>query len=256
MHPEAIAGISPILLVLCVVVLSCTLMQVYLLRSESAKAWQMMLFFFGTALAAIIGAKLYSLGMRGVWISNWEREIVTGWRYPGAMIAAILALPILKRLCLPKVSYGKLFDVTAIAVALGAGLFRAHCFLVGCCTGNVCDTSWCLTYARGSSTWWRHYHEGLIPYEAIASAAVLPLHVLYSIASLVTFGVLYYLYSRQLQAGRLIFWYLIIHEAGKGSLELLRDPFQPALFYISIAFVFVGIFGLISYKYFNLRFNR
>jgi len=228
MHPNDILGLSPSLWVLMVTALLCGLFQ-YSLLKEIAQ-WRLTLFFIVLVCFGIVGGKVVSLSTR-----DWQlydpliREIGSGWRYAGVLAAFVLTLPWLQRLIVPTVPMGQLADILALTTALGVGLFRAHCFMLGCCTGHLWEYG--LSYARGSTVWWHHYSDGLIAYDAPQSLPVIPLHLLFMVASFTVLAIL--LRKRDLPHGHLALWFLLLHEGAKAGLELLR-PFQMPLFGISI----------------------
>jgi len=231
MYPQDILGYSPSLWVLVVTLILCGPLQYSLLKKITAPPWRLGAYYILLISAGIVGGKLMSLSTR-----DWQlyepliREVNSGWRYAGVLAAFILTMPLIQRWILPGVSLGRLADIMALSVALGVAVFRAHCFLLGCCTGHQWEHG--LAYARGSNVWWNQYNAGLIDYSAAQSLPVIPLHLLFMAASLTTFGILLRLYRKGLPAGHLTLWFLLIHEGTKAGLELLR-PFQINLFSVS-----------------------
>jgi len=244
MHPEDIWGYSPSLWVLAVTLLLCGILQLSLLKELTVNRWRLCLYYLLIVVFGLIGGKLMSLSTR-----DWQlyepllREGGSGWRYAGVLAAFILTMPFLQRWILPTVSLGRLADIMALTVALGVALFRAHCFMLGCCTGHQWEHG--LAYARGSTIWWIQYSEGLIDYNAAQSLPVIPLHLLFMVVSLATFGILLRLHRKGLPAGHLALWFLLIHESGKAGLELLR-PFQVNLFSVSVIAA-IGAGGVLLY---------
>lgn len=243
MHPQDIMGYSPSLWVLAVTCLLCGLLQHSLLKEVVASQWRIIVLYTLLICAGLIGGKIVSLSTR-----DWQlydpliRELGSGWRYAGVLAAFIISLPILQRLILPKVHIGQLADMLALTTALGIGLFRAHCYMLGCCTGHLWEHG--LSYARGSAVWWHHYRADLIAVSAPQSLPVIPLHLLFACASLATFIILLCLRKRGLPAGHLALWFLVIHESSKVALELLRS-FQPVLFTISLVIAFCAGLSLL-----------
>ncbi len=209
--------------------------------SPAAIIWMQICF----GIIGLLGAKAFSLYVR-----DWQLlepaslELSTGWRYPGALIAIIVLLPLLRRLILPRVATLRYFDALALVFGLEVALWRISCYFNGCCVGGHCDASYCLSYPGGTAVFQQQLGQGLIPADAVVSLPVLPLHFLMMLASL---SVVLFLawYSRYRQYnGQLLLLYLFMHEGLKAVLESQREPFIAHLLTTS-AIVSVGAMAVL-----------
>ena len=163
MFPDGLFGIDPMALVLPLVVLFGTTMQIWLLRYEGIPVLRLLLLQTVVVLIGLMGAKLFSLYVR-----DWQAyellqyELRSGWRYPGGVLAIVVFVPFAKKWLMPKLSLLHYGDILAISACFGMALFRFSCFMNGCCVGGVCDSAYCLSYARDSQVWYQHLQAGLL----------------------------------------------------------------------------------------------
>jgi phosphatidylglycerol---prolipoprotein diacylglyceryl transferase len=95
-------------------------------------------------LAGLVGAKIYYAALNGDWSLLFDRA---GLVWYGAFIGGILAVSwVLYRRRLP---FGTTFDAIAPAAALGYGIGRIGCFLVGDDYGIPTDRPWGVVFANG-----------------------------------------------------------------------------------------------------------
>lgn len=95
-------------------------------------------------LAGLVGAKIYYAALHGDWSLLIDRA---GLVWYGGFIGGILAVAwVLRRRQLP---FGKTFDAIAPAAALGYGIGRIGCFLVGDDYGIPTDRPWGVVFANG-----------------------------------------------------------------------------------------------------------
>jgi prolipoprotein diacylglyceryltransferase len=252
-YPHPIFGLDPFLVVLIFISLFGTLQFFYLLRDSGYTVRQLLLLQLCILISGLIGAKLFSLHIRG-----WQpfpvlsHEIVSGWRYPGAIIG-VFVLPVLKRWLAPAVSLLRCGDASAIAAAFALGFFRVSCILNGCCTGAVGHEPYCWSYAKGSAVWFWQRQEGLIDGGHAHSLPVVPLHLYLMLASFaVGVFLLWYRKSRRFD-GELLLWFLLLHEGAKGIMESFRVPYIPALQYTSLAVAAAAAVALVLCHYLNRR---
>jgi prolipoprotein diacylglyceryltransferase len=251
MYPHPILGLDPFLVVLIVISVVGTLQFFYLLRDSGYSIREWLLLQLSILVSGLIGAKLFSLHIRG-WhpFPVLQHEIVSGWRYPGAIIGVFLLMPLFKRLLAPRISLLRCADASAIATAFALGIFRVSCILNGCCTGEL-GAHYCWTYAKGSAAWFSQRKEGLIAPFADHSLPVMPLHLYFMLASFAVGFVLLRLRRYQRFDGELLLWFLILHEGSKGALETFRFPYIAALQYTSLGVAAVALVALIVCRRLN-----
>lgn len=249
MHPADILGVDSFLLVVGFIVFGATL---YLIRAITAQGYsylQIVLLQLGIVVAAIIGAKVFSLYLRGWEVWPWRAELTSGWKYPGALVAMILVTPLWVRVALPGMPIMRLADKLAIVAAFSLAVFRISCFLKGCCTGAVCTEAYCIPYAPGSATWYQHLHSGHIASPSEWSAPVLPLHLFLMLASLSVGLFLLWFEKRKKIDGHLVLVFMFGHEASKAILESFRIPYSMDTQMVSVAIAAIGLLGLLLVKF-------
>jgi prolipoprotein diacylglyceryltransferase len=158
MYPSGLFGLEALQLLISPIAIFGILFFVLYLRQDGIRAGRAVILMLLIAVVAFLGAKLFSLQVRG-----WElykplsAELRGGLRYPGALIAMVLLGPLLQRWLLPELPLARFLDVLAITVCFSFALVRFTCFMNGCCTGVQCTQFYCLSYAPGSSVWYHHF---------------------------------------------------------------------------------------------------
>lgn len=246
MHPEGLFGLDALRALLSPIAIFGIVFFVFYLRNEGVKPLRATLLLLAVAVVALLGAKLFSLHVRG-----WElrtplsAELRGGWRYPGALIAMALLGPVLQRLFLPGLPLGRFLDVLAITVCFCFALVRITCLMNGCCTGPQCDAFYCLSYAPGSQVTYLQAQAGLVHFGRDSSHPVLPLHLLFMAASLLVGLFLMWYDSRRKYDGQIALLYLFLHDGAKGVLETWRVPHVIELQLTSFAISAAGLILLL-----------
>jgi len=245
MYPNGLFGLEALQLLISPIAIFGILFFVLYLRQDGVRTGRTVCLLLLIAVVAFLGAKLFSLQVRG-----WElyrplsAELRGGLRYPGALIAMVLLGPLLQRWLLPELPLARFLDVLAITVCFSFALVRFTCFMNGCCTGVQCTQFYCLSYAPGSSVWYHHFQHGLLASGDLPSLPVLPLHFLFMAAS---FGVglfLMWFDGRRSFNGQIALLYLVLHDGAKGLLESFRDPYMVELQVTSLLISAVGLVAL------------
>ena len=242
MHPEGLFGLDALRALLSPIALFGIAFFIFYLRNDGVSALRTVLLLFAICAVALLGAKLFSLHVRG-----WElreplyQELRGGWRYPGALLAMALLGPLLKRLILPDLPVGRFLDVLAITVCFCFALIRITCLMNGCCTGPQCDAFYCFSYDSGSQVWYQQLKAGQLPSPAHPSHPVLPLHLLFMAASLLVGLFLMWFDTRRSYDGQLALLYLFLHDGAKGLLESLREPYVAELQVTSLTTSAIGL---------------
>lgn len=199
------------------------------------------------AVAAIVGAKCFSVAERGgiAWAAPaWE--LTHGYRYPGALLGLTAAAPIFARLLPARLSIGALADVLAVILPFAMVLVRLGCFYAGCCHGVPAATAWSVRYPAPTIPWRAHVQRGWIEPADAWSLAVHPLQLYFAAAALGV-GVLTLLAQRRhSRAGNAFLLFLLLDGVAKSALETLRLDFRPALVMASAAMALLAGVGLIT----------
>ena len=214
-----------------------------------ARRRAMLLIASATAFAAL-GAKLYSAVERGdlVWHDlGWELQ--SGYRYPGAMIAGLLALPFLHRLLAPGIALPRLLDDLTLATCAGMVVVRIGCYVQGCCHGTLTTLAWATRYPRDTAPWYAHSGAGLIPTTAEWSAGGHPLQ-LYFLAAIAAIGIgLLIARPRLHYDGQLTLLFMLLNGLTKGALESLRFSYRTNLQFYSLAMAAIAALWLVTMHY-------
>jgi prolipoprotein diacylglyceryltransferase len=247
MYPQGLFGIEALQLLISPIAIFGILFFILYLRQDGIRAGRAVVLLLLIAVVAFLGAKLFSLQVRG-----WEpyqplsAELRGGLRYPGALIAMVLLGPLLKRWILPELPLARFLDVLAITVCFAFALVRFSCFMNGCCTGPPCEGFFCLSYAPGSQVWYTHFQQGLLASADLPSLPVLPLHFLFMAASFSVGLFLMWFDGRRSFDGQIALLYLVLHDGAKGLLESFRDPYVVELQMTSLLTSAAGLVALIA----------
>ena len=246
MDPNGLFGIDWLrVLISPIAIFGMTFFILYL-RGEGIRAGRAIILLLALAFVALLGAKLFSLQVRG-----WEvyqplaQELRGGLRYPGALLAMMLLGPILKLWILPTLPLRRFLDVLAITVCFSFALVRISCFLNGCCTGPECSAAYCLSYQPGSQVWYVQLQQGLLEHASHPSHPVLPLHFLFMAASLAVGIFLMWFDGRRGFDGQIALLYLVLHDGAKGLLESFREPYVAQLQLTSLSISVAGLIALV-----------
>lgn len=246
MYPNGLFGVDWLrVLISPIAIFGMTFFILYL-RKEGVRVGRAILLQLLIGIAALLGAKLFSLQVRG-----WElyqplsQELRGGLRYPGALLAMIFLGPLLKWWILPNLPLRRFLDVLAITVCFSFALVRISCFLNGCCTGPECSSAFCLSYQPGSQAWYVQLQHGLLDSATHPSHPVLPLHFLFMAASFFVGLFLLWFDGRRSFDGQVALLYLVLHDGTKGLLESFREPYVQQLQITSLAISAAGLIVLI-----------
>lgn len=240
--------------VIPVIVLIATLLMVWHLRNENTTPQRIIWMQMSIGLIGLVGAKVFSLYVRG-----WEMyspflvELQVGWRYPGAILALLIFVPLIRKWILPKVGTLRYLDAMVLIVGVGLGLWRISCYLNGCCVGAVCDANYCVSYPQGSIVFNQQLGEGLISNSAVQSLPVFPLQFLFMAATFLVVGFLFWFNRFKQYDGQLILLYAFLHEGLKAWLEFLRSPYLSELQIASAVVSVVALLALIVVHLFYVK---
>lgn len=195
-------------------------------------------------ISAVVGARLFY-----VFLYDWEYfrqnpiEIIMvqkgGLVFLGGMSLSIVVVAIYARL--RNISMLKLYDAIAPGMLLGQAIGRSGCFLNGCCFGIPTKFPWGVIFPAGS--------------DAAAYFPGQPLHpvqIYTSLAMLLAFLLLVWIYRFKKFDGQIFFWGLILYSAYRFMDEFLRvDPrwmiLSIAQWMVIFTFAF-GVWGLLRYR--------
>lgn len=254
MYPNGLFGIDALRLLISPIALFGILFFILYLRQDGIRSGRAVVLLLLIAVVAFIGAKLFSLHVRGwQFYQPLSAEWRGGLRYPGALIAMVVMAPLLKRWILPELPLARFLDVLAITVCFAFALVRISCLLNGCCTGVRCTDFYCLSYAPGSQVWYEQLQHGLLASAADHSHPVLPLHLLFMAASFSVGLFLMWFDGRRSFNGQIALLYLVLHDGAKGLLESFREPYLAELQLTSLLTSAAGLVILLAVLYWRRR---
>jgi phosphatidylglycerol:prolipoprotein diacylglycerol transferase len=185
-------------------------------------------------LIGLAGAKANSLFERGS-VQSLAWELQHGYRYPGAILALLLGLPLLaraRRLGAPLLDVG---DAAATAAGFSMGIVRLGCFLAGCCHGAVSALPWAVAFPPGSPAWNAQLAGGLLLPDAAVALPVHPLQLYFALWSLALAALLLWWAPRRAYRGQVLLMWVALDNLAKAALETLREPPAPHLQWLSLA---------------------
>lgn len=123
-------------------------------------------------------------------------------------------------------SFWKVADAFAPAVALGQAFGRQGCFAAGCCWGKPTDWWWGVHFSEAG-----HEYTGVPMYGPDNSDLYLhPTQLIESFTMLAVFGFLFWLHRRKKFDGQVLIAYGIIYSIFRFSIEFIRDDPRGDLF--------------------------
>jgi phosphatidylglycerol:prolipoprotein diacylglycerol transferase len=180
-------------------------------------------------IVGLLGAKLFALAEVGSAGLGRDAVLGPGLRYPGGIVAVLLATPFLRRWLLPEVTLAGLADVCAPSIGFAMAVVRFGCLAAGCCLGVSSLLPWAIRFPPDDAPWRWLAAAGLL---STTGPPGLPVHPLPLYFALLSAGAGFYalrLQSRKAFDGAVLLWFLVIHETGKFLLEFLRAAPWPSV---------------------------
>ncbi len=180
-------------------------------RSQGFSAQQIMDMAFVMMLWAIVGSRaMYALMNLGYYkdhpldvLKIWEGGLV----FSGGMVAVAVAM--IWHLRHRRLSFWKVGDLWAPAIALGQGIGRIGCFMAGCCYGRPTSLPWGVIFKNP---------------QTLAPQGI-PLHPsqLYEfLTGAVIFLILLFVALKKKYQGQVFIWFLILHSTARLLTERFR----------------------------------
>jgi len=168
-------------------------------------------------LVALVGAKVLMI------ISDWSAYagnlgsifsystfMAGGVFYGGFIAAAFFGVWYVR---VHKLSFWKMADIYAPAIALGQSVGRLGCFAGGCDYGRATTSSWGVVFTDP-----RAHELAGVP----LGVRIFPTQIFESLATLVIFGVLLWCYRRKTRDGQVFLLYMTLYAVARFFLEFLR----------------------------------
>lgn len=174
-------------------------------------------------IGGVVGAKLYYAALHGDWRLLFSRWGLV-W-YGGFLLGTVAVLWTMRRRRLP---FWPTFDAVAPALALGYGVGRIGCFLVGDDYGVPTDLPWGIAFAHGlppTTAYYLRHEFGVAVPAGVADDALLRVHptqIYETLAALAIWFVGVRLLRRGLAPGRVGLAVLALLAVERFAVEILR----------------------------------
>lgn len=182
-----------------------------------------------TIIGGLLGSKILMFFVEdNVQVFSFD-FLRSGGVYYGGFIGGFLALVLLIKFY--KLSFWKVADAFAPALALGQVIGRQGCFAAGCCWGKPTDSALGVHFTEKA-----HEFTGVPIYRDDGSDLFLhPTQLYESIAMLIVFGALIYLHKKKKFDGQVLIAYGIIYSIVRFTVEFWRDDPRGDLFGLTTA---------------------
>lgn len=183
------------------------------------------------------------------WLKFWQPGLAY---YGGFLFAMLFAYLFSKK---QKISFFKIADSIAPALALGLFFGRMGCFLHGCCFGKRTDLPWGVSFPSQSEAWRAQLEKRLISYEQKA-LLVHPTQLYESLGCFLIFLILYFVVRPQRKVqGQVMGAFLIFYGILRSCCEFFRDDPRGVVMgilstsqFISLPLVIIGIYLFLKKK--------
>lgn len=171
-------------------------------------------------IGGLLGSKLLLVAVDpNAQLFSWD-FIRSGGVYYGGFLGGLLTAAIL--IPIYKLSFWKVADAFAPAIALGQFFGRQGCFAAGCCWGSPTTMPWGVHFSEKG-----HEMTGVPVYDFTTNSPLYlhPTQLYESFAMLAVFGLLYYLHKRKKFDGQIIILYMVLYPLIRFTIEFFRaDP--------------------------------
>ena len=169
----------------------------------------------------VIGCRIvtYSQEDWNVILSNQPLDHTTGLVMLSGLLVCVPCILIVKRLVRLNES---VLDAYAFVLPAGMCLQRIGCFLNGCCYGAR-TSGWGIQYGPGTSAFYDHYSEGVIPGESLSSLLVHPVQLYESLGCLLAILFLLKVRNRFTSPGSLFYLSGLTYYIVRFFTEFFRD---------------------------------
>lgn len=231
MHPQ-IFGPHTFAIFLTLTIAIGTLVHVHLVRRAGLLIARILTLYAALGAAMLVGARAFSILFDADPSSS--RWLVGRMRYPGALLAAGIALPLLGPWLGRGVPLRLWGDLLVPSAGFALATLRIDCFLAGCCAGHPTQLPWAVRFPAGSNPWYTQVLAGLIPTSAPHALPAHPLQIYFLLLALAVGALALWWLPRKSYDGQVLLLFLAVHELGKSALEFLRDPPLPQLQIVSL----------------------
>ena len=187
-------------------------------KSEGIKPQQTMDMGFLIILAAIIGSRLMYVLMNVSYYIERPLDMFKIWQgglvFSGGIICVVLTVIWYTKK--HHLSFWKVADLWAPAMAIGQGIGRIGCFMAGCCYGRPSGSNWGVVFTDPHAL-------------APLNISLYPTQIYSSLSGFVIFFVLILMHSRKKFEGQVFLWLLVLHSTARLFVERFRGDDRGVL---------------------------
>jgi len=215
MHPD-LFSIGPFTLhtyglLVAIGFLIALLVTVKIGKSEGIKPQQTMDMGFLIILGAIIGSRIMYVLMNVSYYIERPMDMFKIWQgglvFSGGIICVVLIVIWYTKK--HHLSFWKVADLWAPAMAIGQGIGRIGCFMAGCCYGRPSGSKWGVVFTDPHAL-------------APLNIPLYPTQIYSSLSGFVIFFVLILMHSRKKFEGQVFLWLLVLHSTARLFVERFR----------------------------------
>jgi len=187
------------------------LVAMHIGKSEGFYSGQVLDMGFIVILCAIIGSRLAYVLLNISYYVEHPLDIFKMWQgglvFSGGLVAvALVMIWYLKR---RRLSFWKVGDLFAPAIAIGQGIGRMGCFMAGCCYGKPTGMPWGMIFTDPGTL-------------APRNIPLHPTQLYAALSGILIFAVLMILRAKRKFEGQVFLWFLILHSTSRLLMERLR----------------------------------
>lgn len=214
-------------------------------KAEGISAQQTMDIGFLMIVAAIVGSRALYVLMNPFYYVERPLDALKIWQgglvFSGGIICVVLTVIWYARK--HHLSFWKIADLWAPAMAIGQAIGRIGCFMAGCCYGKPTEARWGVIFTDPHSL-------------APLNIPLHPTQLYASVSGFVIFFVLLLLYPRRTFDGQVFLWLLVLHSTARLFVERFRGDDRGALLggnmsvtqLVTLVILIAAIVGLFIFK--------
>jgi phosphatidylglycerol:prolipoprotein diacylglycerol transferase len=180
-------------------------------KAEGITPQQTMDIGFLMILAAIVGSRLLYVLMNISYYTERPMDVLKMWQgglvFSGGIVCVILTVTWYTRR--HQLSFWKMADMWAPAMAIGQGIGRIGCFMAGCCYGKPTGSRWGVVFTNPHSL-------------APLNIPLHPTQLYSSVSNFIIFFILLLLHRKKRFDGQVFLWLLVLHSTARLFVERFR----------------------------------
>jgi len=188
-------------------------------KAEEMPGQQIMDIGFLMIVAAIVGSRLLYVLMNLSYFLDHPLDAFKIWQgglvFSGGILCVVLTVAWYTRK--HHLSFWKMADMWAPAMAIGQAIGRIGCFMAGCCYGKPTDSDWGVVFTNPHSL-------------APLNTPLHPTQLYSSFSGFLIFFILLPLYRKRTFDGQVFLWLLVLHSTARLFIERFRGDDRGMVF--------------------------